>query len=593
MGIVDEDVARVRESADIVQVVNGYTQLKRVGRQWTGRCPFHSEKTPSFSVNGERGVYYCFGCQASGDVITFVREIEHLDFVAAVEWLAAKQGIAVRYTDRSGDEGRKVRSRLLEAVEAAVQWYHQRLLDGRDAGAARRYVRERGLDGETVRRYRIGWAPEEWDALARAIRVPDDVLTEAGLGSVNRWGRQRDFFRARLLFPIFDPQGQAVAFGGRSLPGADGPKYRNTPETRLYAKSKILYGLNWSKEEVVRTNEVIVCEGYTDVIGFARAGLARAVATCGTALTDDHVQLLTRFARRVVLAFDPDAAGQAAAERFYEWERRHEIDVVVADLPVGTDPAELARTDPDRLRDVVERARPFLEFRVDRVLRGAALGTAEGRAKAAEAALAVIAEHPSSLVRDQYVMQVADRCQLDPDRLRPLAAPSRAGRAAPGSASRRPRPAPAVASVPSETELEALRLMVQRPEAMGPLLDPILFADELFLEALAALQRAGEDLHAAMESAGPDVVPLLQRVAVEDTESEPEDVAVLLLQAAARRTLVELEVEMRRADDPFAYTEAISWLKLQVDRLVPGIALDQEEADQLVRWLRRRAEERG
>src|SRR5688572_22114869 len=149
MGIVDEDVARVRESADIVQVVNGYTQLKRVGRQWTGRCPFHSEKTPSFSVNGERGVYYCFGCQASGDVITFVREIEHLDFVAAVEWLAAKQGIAVRYTDRSGDEGRKVRSRLREAVEAAVQWYHQRLLDGRDAGAARRYVRERGLDGDT------------------------------------------------------------------------------------------------------------------------------------------------------------------------------------------------------------------------------------------------------------------------------------------------------------------------------------------------------------------------------------------------------------------------------------------------------------
>ena len=316
MGIVDEDIARVRESTDLVAVVSGYTQLKRVGQRWSGLCPFHNEKSPSFSVNPEKGVYYCFGCQVRGDVISFVRDIDHLDFQGAVEQLASKFGIALRYTDKHEGERHEARSKLRDVMVAAVDWYHQRLLTGADAGAARRYLRDRGFDGETVRRYRLGWAPDDWDQLAKALRkdFSAKVLRDAGLGRESKHGGTNDFFRARILFPIFDPQGDPIGFGGRMLPGGRPPKYQNTPETSLYRKSKVLYGLNWAKDEAVRSNEVIICEGYTDVIGFASAGLARAVATCGTALTDEHVRILQRFAPRLVLAFDPDAAGQAAAD---------------------------------------------------------------------------------------------------------------------------------------------------------------------------------------------------------------------------------------------------------------------------------------
>ncbi|NLD76588.1 MAG: DNA primase, partial [Acidimicrobiales bacterium] len=418
MGIVDEDVVRVREAADIVQVISAHTQLKRVGRSWSGLCPFHGEKSPSFSVNQEKGVFYCFGCQAKGDVITFVRDIDHLDFQGAVEQLASKVGITVRYTDKQEGERREKRSRLRDVMVDAVEWYHQRLLTAPDAGAARRYLRDRGFDGEMVRRYRIGWAPDDWDQLVRALKHPPKVLRDAGLGRESKRGGTNDFFRARVLFPIFDPQGDPIGFGGRMMPGGRPPKYQNTPETALYRKSKVLYGLNWAKDEAVRTNEFVICEGYTDVIGFAAVGVERAVATCGTALTDDHVRTLQRWAPRLVLAFDPDSAGQAAAERVYEWERKHEVEVAVAALPSGADPADLARTDPDALRRALDDAQPFLGFRIDRIMAAAKLTTPEGRARAAETALAAIAEHPSEFVRDQYVMTVADRCHLDAERLR-------------------------------------------------------------------------------------------------------------------------------------------------------------------------------
>src|SRR5688572_26721402 len=186
MGIVDEDVVRVRDASDLVAIVEQYTQGKRVGRRWQGLCPFHAEKTPSFSVNPELGLYRCFGCGKSGDVITFVRDQEHLDFVGAVEWLAAKAGITLRYTDRVEGEGRKRRARLIGAMEQAVDWYHQRLLTADDAAKARSYLRSRGLEGDIVRAYRVGWAPEGWDELARALRLPDDVLRDTGLGFMNR-----------------------------------------------------------------------------------------------------------------------------------------------------------------------------------------------------------------------------------------------------------------------------------------------------------------------------------------------------------------------------------------------------------------------
>src|SRR5579871_84379 len=195
-----------------------------------GLCPFHADKSPSFGINAELGLYYCYGCQASGDVITFVREIEHLDFVSAVERLAAKAGIHLRYDDLQGGRDQQRRSALLDAVARAVAWYHQRLLEAPDAAPARRYLRSRGYGSEEVRQFQLGWAPNDWDTLARALKLSDDVLRDSGLGSVPRPGRQIDAFRGRVMFPIFDAGGKAVAFGGRMLPGGDPPKYRNSSE---------------------------------------------------------------------------------------------------------------------------------------------------------------------------------------------------------------------------------------------------------------------------------------------------------------------------------------------------------------------------
>ena len=386
MGIPDEDVAQVRAGTDIVALIGEHAALKRVGRRWTGLCPFHTEKSPSFSVNAEEGFYYCFGCQASGDAITFVRATEHLDFVDAVRFLADRAGVTL-HEDAEGGKDRKRRAGLLDAMERAVVWYHERLLRAPDAGPARDYLRSRGYDGEVVRRFRLGWAPDEWDALSRDLKLSERVLTESGLGFINRRGRAQDAFRARVLFPICDPSGRPVALGGRILPPRDGasaaerpePKYKNSQETAIYAKRRTLYALNWAKQDIIAKGEVVVCEGYTDVIGFFQAGVPRAVATCGTALAEEHFTLLRNFGRRIVLAYDADGAGQSATSRVYEWERRHEVDVVVADLPNGSDPGDLARQDPDALARAVADARPFLQFRVDRILGNSDLSTAEGR----------------------------------------------------------------------------------------------------------------------------------------------------------------------------------------------------------------------
>lgn len=418
MGIPDEDVARVRAETDIVSLIGEHAALKRVGQRWQGLCPFHGEKTPSFSVNAEEGFYYCFGCLAKGDAISFVRAMEHLDFVDAVRRLADRAGITIREDAASGRDSQR-RKVFLDAMERATEWYHQRLLTSPDAGAARDYLRSRGYDGEVVRRFRLGWAPDDWDALCAGLGLSEELAVGAGLGFVNRRRRLQDAFRARVLFPICDPSGHPVALGGRVLPGSSDPaKYKNSSETPIYSKRKTLYALNWAKQEIIASDEVVVCEGYTDVIGLFGAGVPRAVATCGTALAEEHVKLLRGFASRVVLAFDADGAGQSAAGRFYEWERRLAIDVAVAALPTGSDPGEMARSDPDGLRAAIEGAKPFLQFRLERILGAAELGTPEGRARAADSALAAVAEHPDNLVRDQYLMQVAERCRLEPLLLR-------------------------------------------------------------------------------------------------------------------------------------------------------------------------------
>jgi DNA primase len=618
VAISEEDVAHVRAATDMVALIGEHGALKRQGTRWVGLCPFHQEKTPSFSVNAEMGVYYCFGCQRSGDAITFLREIDHLDFVEAVRALAERAGITITEdVVASGD--RKRRAALLSALSEAVTFYHERLLSARDAGPARDYLRSRGYDGDVVRRFQLGWAPDDWDALACHLAVPDKVLVDAGLGFVNRLGRQQDAFRARVIFPIFDPSGKAVALGGRVLPrraaGSDAPaepKYKNSQEGPVYSKRRTLYGLNWAKQDVVASGEVVVCEGYTDVIAFFLAGLPRAVATCGTALGEEHFRLLRNFAQRVVLAYDADAAGQAGAGRVYEWERHHEVDVAVAALPSGTDPADLAMEDPVALRKAVSEAQPFLGFRVDRVLEEADLRSAEGRVKAAEAAMAVIAEHPNELVRDQYLMVVADRTRLESQALRALGdhldSRSMLGRTGGRGriVHRRDAETEHDTGTPAsvwpqrfsggETQkagLEALRLAVHNRELMIQRLEPVLFSDPTQRTAYEVLLASGS-LHEAIELAEErqaDVAGLLRRLAVEEPSADVDGVVVQLVRFASRRALAEIDAQARLSPERFIELAALSSRVKRIVEELDDPGLVTAAADRLLAWLVERGEE--
>ena len=616
MGIHEEDIATVRATSDIVAIVSQYTPLRRVGRQWVGLCPFHSEKTPSFSVSSTDNVYYCFGCAVRGDVIDFVMAREQVDFARAVESLAAKANVTLRYTDRDQGEGRRRRSRLVETVAKAADWYHERLLSGTDAGAARSYLRSRGLGGDVVRDFQIGWAPDAWDALCKALRLDDDLATGTGLGRRGGQGRLQDHFRARILFPINDDRGDPISFGGRILPGTETRwnqgKYKNTTETPLYNKSKVLYGLDRAKAAIVTEGTAVICEGYTDVIGFHRAGVPLAVATCGTALTDDHVALLTRFAaKRLVLAFDADGAGQAAAERFYQWEREHDLEVAVADLPAGQDPADVAAADPDRLAAAVEGATPFLRFRLDRAFAAADLTGHEGRARAAERALQIVAEHPSDLVRDQYVMDVASRCRIEPDRLRtrlaeltsrPARAAGPAGGGGSGDRSRRAvenrpddgPPPGATGSAPASRNgraarggegpgVEVLRHAVHNPEAVGPWLDAELFTDSVQRAVYDAL--VAHDTHVEALAAVPEeVADLLARLLVDEPTSEAFDAVRRLHTEAAHREINGIALAAATEADG---TQALADLTT-LTRVIDGLRQQQSSADsakRLLAWL--------
>ncbi len=563
MGILAEDIEAVRSATDLVALVSERVALKRVGRRWVGLCPFHAENTPSFSVNGELGVYYCFGCGARGDTITYVRETEKLDFTTAVEQLAQRAGVALRY-DASGGPGErgagaKKKAELTEALQSAIAWYHERLLSAPDAADARKYLRSRGYDGETVRRYKLGWAPLGPDVLCREAGTSAELLEGVGLAYRGPHGAMADFFKGRVLFPIYDSAGRPVGIGGRILPGGVGPKYKNTQATALYDKSRVLYGLNWAKGAVVERGQVVICEGYTDVIGLHRAGIAEAVATCGTALAEGHVRLISGFTRRIVLAYDADSAGQGAAERVYEWEKRFQADIFVAELPAGADPADLAQSDPELLRKSVATAVPFLAFRLQRLFSTASLVTPESRARSAEAALALVAEHPDPLVRDQYLMQVADRCRLPPEDLRAVKSPRprKGAPAPPRQVSQVPLPPP---------EKEALLLAVHCPEQIAGRIDPSFFGSSLARAAYEELA-AAMTLHEAIDGATDEVAALLTQLAASEVGANADDVVRRLVDRAAVRALAELERSARSAGDLDPASEAELATKARALRL--------------------------
>jgi DNA primase len=581
VAIADDDIERIRSTVSVVDVVQQHVQLRKAGRNWVGLCPFHAEKSPSFNVREETGRYKCFGCDASGDVFTFVQEIEHVDFVGAVEQLASRAGIQLTYTSTGQSRERARRKRLVEAMDTAIEWYHHRLLDDPAARPARDYLRSRGLTGDVARTFKLGWAPDDWDALAREAGVPADLLRDTGLAFTNRRGKVQDAFRARVLFPIFNENGEAVAVGGRVLPGSDDPaKYKNSPETAIYTKSKTLYGLNWAKGHIVAADQAIVCEGYTDVIGFHRAGLPRAVATCGTAFTEEHVRLLKRYASRVVLAFDADAAGQGAAERFYEWEQKHQVEVSVARFPGGKDPGDLAQSDPEALKAAVDRALPFLGFRLDRVLTGQAPQSPEQRARLGESAMAVINEHPNRDVRKLYAGQIASQVGLPVNDLVQLAE----------RGTRRPQ-----VSVPTVTrrrgprenaEFVAITLLVQDWNSIAPWLVEALFVDDLYRRAFLAMAESGGELSEALEAADPEAREVLERAAVVDLDADADTESKNLIGAAVRRALAS---GARTGDPEQVRDDREARLRLED---LQSVELAGEAAEWLLVWLEGRTEGR-
>ena len=623
MGIHHDDIAKVRAAADLVALIGEHTDIKRSGRNWMARCPLHGERTPSLSVNAEKGVYYCFGCQRSGDAITFVQEIEKLDFVGAVESLASRYGIGLRYTTQTEGTTRARRRLLLDAVAEAAEFYHQRLLNGTDAGAARGYLRSRGYDRAVVTKYKLGWAPDSWDELAEHLKLNADDLTDSGLGFVNRAGRRQDAFRARIMFPIADERGDFTGFGGRELPGGEGPKYKNTiGDAAVYDKSKLLYGLHAHREGIVKEGEAIICEGYTDVIGFGNANVLRAVATCGTALTEEHIKLLKRFsANRLVLAFDTDSAGLAAAERVYEWEQRFELDVRVADLPPGVDPDDVAREDPARLVAAVQEAIPYMRFRMERALATGDLSSPEGRARAAEQAVRVVSEHPNELVRDPYLVEIADRCRVEVASLRdlvskPSARPTGPGRRgqqggrqeswererererelpnAPEEDVNAPQHHPRLPdSHAAAAEDEAIRLVIDRPGEASRL-HANLFDHSVRQEAFQALRDHG--FEGAAQRCGPQAADLLRRLAVEGFDADRDDVLAGIARLAGRRTLDGIGRGLRPlgATDDLAVdvSRSATWLKSELEKLNDP-ATRRSAVDGLLPWLIRHAEWRA
>ena len=591
MGIVDDDIRRVREESDIIRIVTQHTQLKKVGRSWKGLCPFHNEKTPSFTVSQETGRYYCFGCQAKGDSIEFLREMENLDFVAAVEALASQNGISLRYTDKKESRSRNRRKELVKLVAEAVDFYHKELLnmDKSEVRPAREYLKKRGLDSRIAEKFSIGWAPDSWDSLCDHLSLSNKDLVDSGLGGINKNGGQYDFFRNRILFPIFSEQGDPVAFGGRKLPEGDGPKYKNTSDgAEIYSKSQILYGLNWAKEEAARVDELVVCEGYTDVIGCHEAGISRAVATCGTALTKEHVRKMSRFAKNVVLAFDADSAGQSAAEKVYEWESEFDVLFKVADLPEGQDPGDLAFSDPEELRKIIENSIPHMQFRVDRVLEKGNLESKEGRAKAAIEAMKVVAQHPDELIRDQYIVQIADKCLIGVDEIRRRASEENSKSTTEENSS--------VGDIPNRpterttTEHQVIRMLIHKPEEVADWFHPVLLSDPLVESVFEALNSSA-DLHEANQMLGQEASDLIGRLSVEEAEDDRAvGVFSRLLSLAAERKAIELESLARQSGEIVEYQADISFLRRRVMELNEEGLHEIEEGMELRSWLIEKSE---
>ena len=417
--IRDEDIAAVRERSPIDEVVGEYLQLRNAGGgSLKGLCPFHEEKTPSFNVTPARGLFYCFSCAEGGDAIKFVQKIDGLSFVEAVERLAGRAGIDLRYEQGGYVPGQEhsQRRRLIDAHRAAAEFYAERL-GGSDAAHARAFLAERGFELADVQRFGVGYSPKAWEDLTRHLRgrgFTDSDLISAGLAIQGNRG-PRDRFRGRLMWPIRDLSGDVIAFGARKLDEQDdGPKYLNTPETSLFRKSTVLYGADLAKREIAQRRQAVIVEGYTDVMACHLAGVPTAVATCGTSFGEDHIKVLRRLIMdtdrgvgEVIFTFDGDAAGQRAALRAFDMEAKFVTQTYVTVQPDGLDPCDLRQQRGGAaVCDLIARRVPLFEFAIKGVLGHHDLNTTEGQLAALDEAAPIVAKIKDQGLRTRYAVNL-------------------------------------------------------------------------------------------------------------------------------------------------------------------------------------------
>jgi DNA primase len=607
--IRDEDIALVRERSPIADVVGEYLQLRNAGGgSLKGLCPFHDEKSPSFNVTPARNLWYCFGCAEGGDAISFMQKIEHLSFGEAIERLAAKAGVQLRY-EEGGYTPRKEqgqRARLVEAHEVAAEFYTEQLT-GQEAAIGRRFLSERGFERADAERFGVGYAPNEWEALVRHLRdrgFADRELIAGGLAKEGRRG-PIDRFRGRLVWPIRDLSGDVIGFGARKLhDGDDGPKYLNTPESPIYKKSSVLYGVDLAKKEIARGGQAVVVEGYTDVMACHLAGVGTAIATCGTAFGDDHIKILRRllmdkdtFEGGVIFTFDGDSAGQRAALRAFENDQKFATRTFVAVQPDGLDPCDLrVKRGDGAVRELVAACTPLFEFRIRTEIERHNMDTAEGRLAALDAVAPVVAGIKDRGLRQMYAVNL-DRWLgiMDEEfvlrRVREYGTRTAGhrgadgnGRPAGGGAPVRsvPRPASGESGYDSydprdpdvQRERETLKLAVQRPAMLGPAFDAL--SAEAFIAAPHAAVRqviaaaggvaaaggggsggrsGGADWAARLRDAAPndEVRTLITRLAVEpprsDDDSDGRYAAELLARIQERqltRQIAQLKSKLGR-----------------------------------------------
>ena len=417
--IKDTSVQAVLAAANIVDVVSGYTSLRKRGATYTGLCPFHQEKTPSFTVSADKGLYYCFGCGEGGDVVRFLEQMENLSFPEVIEQLGERFGVPVEFEEGAGlDPGRKDReTRLLLVLEKAATFYQRFLWETESGRGAREYLEKRGLGEQVCRTFRVGYSPDNWRGLhSRAAKegFTDRELEEAGL-LVRQTGKTYDRFRGRLMFPLVDHRGRVLGFGGRALKD-ETPKYLNSPEGPLYQKGHLLYGLYQARRAIADADEVVVVEGYTDVLGLVQAGVANVVASMGTALTDAQIGLMMRFTGNVTFMFDADRAGTEAILRSGELARGHSLRPLVAALPSGRDPADIAvQGGKEAVSQVMAGKISLLGFEVRQALARSDTSTADGRVRAFEEVRQIMSKASSLKEREEEIPLVADRLRLSSD----------------------------------------------------------------------------------------------------------------------------------------------------------------------------------